>query len=194
MTRITVAAHDVCFNYANRQILYNVSLHVPSGGICALLGPSGDGKTTFIRCILGICFALRHHCVTRVAGLLKPTSGTIRVLGGTPAPSRAIGYMPQDYSLYETFTVQETLLYFGAVSDVKADLLEQRVSDAISTTDLGQFRGQLVSTLSGGQKRRLSLAVAMIHVPRLLVLDEPTVGLDPALRQKYLFQLDYVIA
>jgi ABC-2 type transport system ATP-binding protein len=147
-------------------VLPGLSFEVPSRTVTALLGPSGSGKTTLMRAIVG---------VQRLAG------GTVQVLGeeaGSPALRPRVGYVTQAPSVYGDLTVQENLRYFARILGVSRD----RVSAVIETVDLKGFSSRLVSTLSGGQRTRVSLATALLNEPPLLVLDEPTVGLDPLLR------------
>lgn len=145
----------------------DVSLHLHPGSVTGLLGPSGSGKTTLMRTI---------------AGSQHATSGTVRVLGH-PAGSRPVrgrvGYMAQIPALYADLTVRENLVYFGAVLGVGGS----RIGDVIDAVDLGHRRDAMARTLSGGEVNRASLAVAMLDDPEVLILDEPTVGLDPILRR-----------
>ncbi|WP_434318019.1 ABC transporter ATP-binding protein [Leifsonia sp. P73] len=147
-------------------VLDGLDLHIPRGQVVGLLGPSGCGKTTLMRSIVG---------VQRVAG------GTVEVLGqpaGSAALRHRVGYVTQAASVYDDLTVRQNLAYFRSVLGAgKAD-----VERAIEATDLGPNAGRLVSTLSGGERSRVSLAAALLGSPDLLVLDEPTVGLDPLLR------------
>jgi ABC-2 type transport system ATP-binding protein len=148
--------------------LDNVSLEVPGGELVALLGPSGSGKTTLIRAIVGVQ-------VVR--------SGTVTVLG-EPAGSRAlrdkIGYVSQSPSIYQDLTVLENARYFAAIAGVGAAAARQAVRDV----GLASAADQLVGNLSGGQRSRASLACAIVGDPPVLVLDEPTVGQDPVLREE----------
>ncbi|MFK3670056.1 ABC transporter ATP-binding protein [Leifsonia aquatica] len=147
-------------------VLDGLSISVPRGQVVGLLGPSGCGKTTLMRSIVG---------VQRVAG------GTVTVLGqpaGTAALRHRVGYVTQAASVYDDLTVTQNLQYFRRVLGAGAD----DVACAIAATDLGANAAQLVSTLSGGQRSRVSLAAALLGSPDVLVLDEPTVGLDPLLR------------
>jgi ABC-2 type transport system ATP-binding protein len=148
------------------MVLDGLSIRVPRGQVVGLLGPSGCGKTTLMRSIVG---------VQRVAG------GTVTVLGqpaGTAALRHRVGYVTQAASVYDDLTVTQNLQYFRRVLGAGAD----DVARAIAATDLGANAAQLVSTLSGGQRSRVSLAAALLGSPDVLVLDEPTVGLDPLLR------------
>jgi len=148
-----------------------LDLDIPAGRITGLLGPSGGGKTTLIRSIVG---------VQRIAG------GSVTVLGG-PAGSRAlrgrVAYDTQAASVYDDLTVVQNLEYFAAVQGVPRADAERIVADVVAQVGLRGHARQLVGSLSGGQRGRVSLAVAMLGSPEVLVLDEPTVGLDPVLRE-----------
>ncbi|XP_077496463.1 ABC transporter G family member 23-like [Amblyomma americanum] len=155
------------------DIFKGVNMRVPRGGIYALLGSSGCGKTTLLRCIMG-----RKHF----------QKGTIRVFGlqpGTPGskiPGANVGYMPQELALYNAFSIEETLHFFARLYNLSPEQCSERAEFLIGLLDIPD-RNRLVSYLSGGQKRRLSLAVSLIHSPPFLILDEPTVGIDPVLRK-----------
>jgi len=149
-------------------ILHDISLSVDQGLVVGLLGPSGAGKTTLMQAIMG---------------LVRPASGHVTVLGetaGSKALRPQIGYVTQSPSVYLDLTVRENLRYFGAIAGTST-AREDRVARDVH---LNEHAGQLVASLSGGQRARVSLAVALLGHPRLLVLDEPTVGLDPVLRQE----------
>jgi ABC-2 type transport system ATP-binding protein len=150
-----------------RPVLHEIDASVGEGAITGLLGPSGCGKSTMMRAILGI---------------QRIRSGTITVLdrpAGTPSLRREVGYASQQASVYDDLTVAQNVRYFAAaVAAPPADL--DRV---IELVDLGEFADRLAGRLSGGQRSRVSLAVALLGTPRLLILDEPTVGLDPVLRE-----------
>jgi ABC-2 type transport system ATP-binding protein len=149
------------------EILHEIDLSVAPGRITGLLGPSGCGKTTLMRAIIG----------TQAI-----TGGTITVLGraaGHRQLRREVGYASQAASVYDDLTVTENLRYFATAVRASRDDVE-RVTKQVDLTD---YRDRLTGTLSGGQRSRVSLAVAMLGQPQLLVLDEPTVGLDPVLRE-----------
>lgn len=148
-------------------VLDGIDLDVPTGAVTGLLGPSGSGKTTFMRAVVGS---------------QRITAGRVRVLGrraGDPALRREVGYASQAASVYDDLTVVENIRYFAAAVRAPASDVE-RVIDAV---DLSGLTRRLTGRLSGGERSRVSLAVAMLGTPRLLVLDEPTVGLDPVLRE-----------
>ncbi len=150
-----------------RPVLMELSLNVAAGTVTGLLGPSGSGKTTLIRAIVG---------VQRIAG------GSVRVLGlpaGAPPLRRRVGYLTQAPSVYQDLSVTENLRYFAAVLGVGT----ARVDEVITDVSLGDVSGARVDRLSGGQQSRVSLATAMLGNPKVLILDEPTAGLDPVLRE-----------
>lgn len=144
-----------------------LDLAVRAGEIYGLLGPNGSGKTTLIRLL---------------TGLLKPTSGGATILGQA-MPSKAIlaqvGYMTQASALYEDLTLRENIAFFA---EMCGGVSQARVGEVIALVDLEDRADSLVRTLSGGMKQRTSLACALVHRPQLLLLDEPTVGIDPQLR------------
>jgi ABC-2 type transport system ATP-binding protein len=149
-----------------REVLHDVSLSVRRGTVTGLLGPSGCGKTTLMRALVGVQI---------VAG------GTVEVLGepaGAATLRPRVGYVTQAPSVYADLTVVENLRYFAAILGVGGDA----VSDVLETVGLAGREAQLTQSLSGGERARVSLASAMLGRPELLVLDEPTVGLDPVLR------------
>jgi ABC-2 type transport system ATP-binding protein len=161
---------DVTFRIGNKEIIRAMDLCVPQGDSIGLIGPNGAGKTTLYRLLLG---------------LGKASSGSIRVLGHAMPDRRVlnnIGYMAQTESLYQDLSIEENLLFFGKLYGLKGQAARRRVDEALKLVDLGPQRTVRVEKLSGGMKRRISLAVSIFHSPSLLLLDEPTVGVDPELR------------
>lgn len=152
------------------RALDNVSFSVGAGETFGLIGPNGSGKTTLIRLLLG---------------LARPTAGTVRVLGHA-MPDRGvagqIGYMTQASALYYELSVRENLAFFGAIYGLHGKRLRERIAAVLALVELAGSVRSPVGTLSGGMRQRLSLACALIAEPRLLFLDEPTVGIDPELR------------
>jgi ABC-2 type transport system ATP-binding protein len=152
---------------AGRTILHGIDFTIPPGTVCGLLGPSGCGKTTLIRSIVG---------VQRIA------AGSVRVLGepaGTAKLRSRVAYVTQAPSISADLTVAANLRYFASILDVPA----ARADEALAAVGLTDRRHDVVGNLSGGQRGRVSLACALLSQPDLLVLDEPTVGLDPVLRR-----------
>ena len=148
-------------------VLRGISTTVPVGEVAGLLGPSGCGKTTLMRAVVGV---------------QKIAAGAVRVLGepaGAPSLRSRVGYVTQAPSVYADLTIDENLGYFARVLNAPA----ARVDEVLAAVDLARSGGRLVGTLSGGQRSRVSLAAALLGRPELLVLDEPTVGLDPVLRR-----------
>ncbi|MEZ5073377.1 MAG: ABC transporter ATP-binding protein [Solirubrobacterales bacterium] len=161
-----IAVRDLDVVRGGNRVLHGITLEVPRGRITGLLGPSGCGKSTLMRSIVGVQIV---------------AAGTVEVLGeaaGSPALRPRVGYLTQAPSVYGDLSVAENLRYFGALFGVGAE----RIAATIATVGLGGFEGRITGTLSGGQRSRVSLATALLNEPELLVLDEPTVGLDPVLR------------
>ncbi|MEU3198169.1 MULTISPECIES: ABC transporter ATP-binding protein [unclassified Streptomyces] len=169
-----VHAQDLTVVRGPRTVLRGLGFTVPRGRITGLLGPSGCGKSTLMRA---------------VAGTQAKVTGTLDVLGspaGHPALRTRIGYVTQAPSVYDDLTVRQNLHYFAAILDpgrAAADRRHENVTRAITDVDLTTHADALAGNLSGGQRSRVSLAVALLGTPELLVLDEPTVGLDPVLRR-----------
>ena len=151
----------------SREVLPGISLSVPRGQVVGLLGPSGSGKTTLLRSIVGVQVV---------------ASGTVTVLGvpaGSPGLRSRVGYVTQQPSVYGDLSVRANLRYFAALAGASRDAVEQTIETVNLTTDADSR----VDRLSGGQRSRVSLGAALVGSPELLVLDEPTVGLDPVLRR-----------
>jgi ABC-2 type transport system ATP-binding protein len=150
--------------------LRNFSLSLDSGRFHALLGPNGAGKTTLMRIITGV---------------LRGYSGNVFILGNKMPDKMAllsIGCAPQAISLYKTLTASENLSFFGAMANLSDEQIAKRSEEVLAQTGLTGHAKELVATYSGGMQRRLNLAVALLHSPKLLLLDEPTVGVDPQSR------------
>jgi ABC-2 type transport system ATP-binding protein len=151
-----------------RPVLDDVTANIGTGQVTGVLGPSGAGKTTLMRVIVG---------------LQQPARGQVSVFGqaaGSPALRPDIGYMTQALSLYPDITLTENLRFFATMANAPS----RRIAEVLEEVDLAPQAKQMVATLSGGQQSRASLAIALLARPRLLVLDEPTVGLDPILRRR----------
>src|SRR5918994_8004289 len=161
-----VTVKDLVVDRGRRRVLRGLSFAVPLGEVTGLLGPSGSGKTTLMRALVGV---------------QQVRSGEVTVLGepaGSPALRQAVGYVTQAPSVYEDLTVRENVRYFAALYGMSA----READAALADVGLIDAAGQLVRDLSGGQMGRASLACALVGAPEVLVLDEPTVGLDPVLR------------
>lgn len=166
-------ARDIAFSYGSLQVLNGLSLSVTRGEIFGVLGANGAGKTTLMRLLMG---------------LLKPSSGQALVFGepASPKQSTRVGYMPQLSALYTELSVQQNVDFFARMYGM-SDRGERReaVGRALEWVALSERRGDSLLKLSGGMRQRVSLAIALVHRPPLLVLDEPTVGLDPELRASF---------
>jgi ABC-2 type transport system ATP-binding protein len=163
----SVEVRDLRVVRGGREVVHGVDFSLAPGRITGLLGPSGCGKTTVMRALVGVQLGV---------------TGTVDVLGepaGSPSLRTRVGYVTQAPSLYDDLSVEENLRYFAAVLGAGPG----RIAEVLAAVDLTEAAGQPGSQLSGGQLGRLSLAVALLTTPPLLVLDEPTVGLDPVLRR-----------
>jgi ABC-2 type transport system ATP-binding protein len=161
---------DKANNGGKQYALKDFSMFVEDGQIHALLGPNGAGKTTLMRIITG---QLRGYSGSAsIYGNKMPDKETLRV----------IGYAPQPISVYTTLTAKENLYFFGAMAGLQQEWIKERANEALEKTGLSAYSSKSVSTYSGGMLRRLNLAVALLHLPKLLLLDEPTVGVDPQSR------------
>lgn len=159
--------------YDKTTILKNLNLQINSGEILGFLGPSGSGKTTLVKAIIGMKTLSR---------------GKIQVFGHTMPSLKVIpkiGYMSQSDALYNDLTAMDNLLFFGELYDIKGKVAKERAMELLTLVNLEPDYKKPVKNFSGGMKRRLSLAIALMHNPELLILDEPTVGIDPVLRKKF---------
>ena len=168
-----IGVHDIAKRYGAVQALRGLSFDVSRGEMFGLIGPDGAGKTTTIRLI---------------GGLLRPDTGTIRVLGRDPvaehrATTGAVGYLSQRFSLYGDLTIDENIAFFAEIHGVS------RYRDArdrlLDMTQLTAFRARRADRLSGGMKQKLALACTLVHEPEILLLDEPTTGVDPVSRREF---------
>lgn len=158
-------------SFGKKQILFDLNLEINYSEILGLLGPSGSGKSTLVKMIAGIDI---------------PTSGTVYLLN-KKMPNLSlmnkIGYMAQSDALYNELSAEENIKFFASMYKLPKDKLTQRIADVADLVNLSDHLKKQVKQYSGGMKRRLSLAIALIHEPPILILDEPTVGIDPVLRK-----------
>jgi ABC-2 type transport system ATP-binding protein len=175
---VCIETRDVCRRFGDKEVLHDITLQVRNKEIFGLLGPSGSGKTTLVKMI---------------AGIDEATSGHIEVLGQTmPKLSMLtrIGYMAQSDALYTELTAKENLEFFGSLFGLRGAKLKQRMQEVMELVNLTDHLKKSVGSYSGGMKRRLSLAIALLHEPEVLILDEPTVGIDPVLRKSIWNELE----
>ena len=170
---LAIDVHGLNKSFGDKHVVQDVSIQVEHGRICGFLGPNGSGKTTTLRML---------------CGLLTPDSGAgtclgLDIIGQANAIKRQTGYMTQKFSLYEDLTLEENLMFSARVHEL--DHRKERVIHALERLGLVERRGQLAGTLSGGWKQRLALATATLHEPKLLLLDEPTAGVDPKARRTF---------
>lgn len=167
----TIELAQVSKHFGKKAVLDTINISVDAGQIFGLIGPSGSGKTTLVKIIVGMD---------------QPSNGQVQVLN-TQVPNlsllKQIGYMAQADALYNDLTGRENLAFFASLYKLKKDVLKERIAYAANLVELTPHLSKKVQNYSGGMKRRLSLAVALIHDPQVLILDEPTVGIDPELRK-----------
>jgi ABC-2 type transport system ATP-binding protein len=177
-----VLAQGLYKRFESAEALRGVSMTVPEGSLVGLIGADGAGKTTLLRILVT---------------LLRPDRGSAAVLGADTAEGMrfirgSIGYMPQRFSLYQDLSVRENLAFFADVFGIPAAERSARMERLLAFSGLGPFQGRRAAHLSGGMKQKLALSCALIHTPRLLILDEPTTGVDPVSRKEFweiLFEL-----
>ena len=171
-----LAAEGLIKSFGDLIAVNGVSFEIAEGETFGLLGPNGAGKTTSI---------------SMVAGLLEPDNGTIHV-AGTPIRTNStagrsdIGLVPQEIAIYPDLTATENLRFFGRLYDLPGEKLDKRVEEVLDVIGLSERQDDLVSEFSGGMQRRLNIGIGLLHRPRLLILDEPTVGVDPQSRNAIL--------
>ncbi|MEW6290569.1 MAG: ABC transporter ATP-binding protein [Thermodesulfobacteriota bacterium] len=172
-TPLVIDVQNLTKSFAGKTVVNKLSLQVAPGEIYGFLGPNGSGKTTFIRML---------------CGLLRPDAGSgfclgFDVLTESEKIKANIGYMAQRFSLYEDLSVRENLIFMGQIYGIRN--LGAEVNTMLERMKLTPFAGQLAGTLSGGWKQRLALSACLLHRPRLLLLDEPTAGVDPKARRDF---------
>jgi ABC-2 type transport system ATP-binding protein len=170
-----IVARDLTKRFGPRVAVNAISLEVYRGELLGVLGPNGSGKTTLLRTL---------------CGLLEPTSGEAHVLGEDvrlrpDAVKARVGYMSQKFGLYDDLTVAENLRFYAEVYGLLGRRRDERIQAMLELAGLTERRRQLAGTLSGGWKQRLALGCAIVHAPELLLLDEPTAGVDPASRRRF---------
>jgi len=170
----SIVAQGLLKSFGKLRVLSDLSVKIPRGTTYCLLGPNGSGKTTFIRA---------------VAGLLRLDGGDLSVLGESVSNVRRvyprIGYMTQHKALYPDLTLQENMEFYAGLYGIDGLERDERISELLDMVDLSEHRDRITGALSGGMYQRLSLACTLIHEPDLLLLDEPTVGVDPILREAF---------
>ncbi|WFO75472.1 ABC transporter ATP-binding protein [Desulfurococcaceae archaeon MEX13E-LK6-19] len=163
---------NIVKKYNDKIVLENVSFSVEENTIYSLLGPNGAGKTTLLSIITGI---------------VLPTSGEVKIYGRDPKDPdtrRIIGYCPQEPAVYEELTGYENLLFYARLYGIDESSAKQRIHELLETFGLKEHSNKLVGKYSGGMKKRLSLAIALLPDPKILILDEPTTGMDPGIRRE----------
>jgi len=168
-----ILAQGLRKRYGKLTALDGLNLEVMSGQLYGLAGPNGAGKTTLIRTL---------------CGLLRPDEGEAQLLGWRMPSERVLsqlGYMPQDFAIYDDLSVIQNLEFFGELYDLRRAQVHDRANELLDLVQLASRRAQRAGTLSGGMRRRVSLAISLLHKPRLAFLDEPTAGVDPKLRRAF---------
>ncbi len=173
MSGLAISVQNMNKYFGDRHVVNDLSLEINTGKICGFLGPNGSGKTTSIRML---------------CGLLTPDSGTGHCLGfdlyrEKDKIKHHVGYMTQHFSLWENLTVQENLRFIARLQTIPQR--ERKVEEILQQMGLQDHRHQLAKRLSGGWKQRLALSASLLHNPKLLLLDEPTAGVDPNARQEF---------
>lgn len=171
----TICVENLTKRFGNFTAVDNISFYIPQGTIFGFLGPNGSGKSTTIRMLCGV---------------LHPTEGTALILGKdvikeTEAVRQSLGYMSQRFSLYDDLTVEENLDFYAGVYGLPKKVTADRKKELIAMANLTGKEKSLAGTLSGGWKQRLALGCSLIHKPKLLILDEPTAGVDPVSRRVF---------
>jgi ABC-2 type transport system ATP-binding protein len=169
---LSLEVREVFKAFGSRQALAGASLQIAPAEILGLLGPNGAGKSTLVK---------------SVVGRVRPDSGEVRILGNVPsstASRSSVGYVPQEIALYPTLSPRENLAAFGRYQGLSGETLKSAIGQNLEWAGLSERAGERTDRLSGGMRRRLNIAAGTIHRPRLLLLDEPTVGVDPQSRER----------
>ncbi|SFC91950.1 ABC-2 type transport system ATP-binding protein [Bacillus sp. OV322] len=166
-----IQVSNVSKSFEKKTVLKDITLTIPTGEICCLLGPSGSGKTTMIRLMIGAIAA--DNGTIHYEDVKMPNMNMLK----------KIGYMPQNDALYDDLSAEANLRFFAGLYHLDKVQLEKRIDEVLYLVNLAEYRKKLVKNFSGGMKKRLSLAAAILHSPEVLFLDEPTVGIDPVLRR-----------
>jgi ABC-2 type transport system ATP-binding protein len=172
MPKAKLVIENLTVRYGEFVAVNKLSFQVKEGEILGMLGPNGAGKSTTIKAILG----------------LVSFEGRIEIAGedvSSVEVRRKIGYMPQSFSLYQNLTVEENMRFFASIYGVEKSEMSRRMDELLRIAELERWKDKLVKNLSGGMKQRLMLACSMIHDPEMLILDEPTAGVDPPLRRAF---------
>ncbi|MGX1266364.1 ABC-2 type transport system ATP-binding protein [Rossellomorea marisflavi] len=172
-------AVELTKRFKKNQVVNGLNLFIEKGETVGLLGPNGAGKSTTI---------------SMISTLMSPTEGDVRlknesVLGNPQSLRNVLGVVPQEIALYTDLTAKENLEFFGRINHLKGKLLKERVNEVLDQIGLTDRKNDIVKTFSGGMKRRLNIGVALLHEPEILIMDEPTVGIDPQSRSYILEQV-----
>jgi ABC-2 type transport system ATP-binding protein len=173
---IAIQVQDLRKSYGEFHAVQGMSFDVPQGEIFGLLGPNGAGKSTTI---------------SMLCGLVKPTAGDVLVMGHSilrePLQAKsALGMVPQDIALYEDLSARENLMFWGTMYNLFGKALSKRIDEVLQIISLTDRQNDMVGTFSGGMKRRVNIGAALLHKPDILIMDEPTVGIDPQSRRHIL--------
>jgi len=170
-TRAAISVQNLTKSFGSFAVLKGISFEVPTGQICGVLGPNGAGKTTLIKSLVGAS---------------RPSGGEVKILGNSPtnrAARKEIGYMPQAPALYEDLSALDNVLFFARAQGLKD--AQKEAEEILEFVGLKDRQHDTVYTFSGGMKQRVSLACALVHHPKVLLLDEPTAGVDPKLKERF---------
>ena len=174
--QIAIQAKNLHKDFGEVYAVKGVSFDIQPGEIFSLIGPNGAGKSTTI---------------SMISGLLRPTQGEVSILGNSVAQhpmkaKAALGVVPQEIALYEDLSARENLAFWGKMYGLRGTALKKRIDEILATTGLADRQKGRVAKFSGGMKRRLNIGIALLHRPEVIIMDEPTVGIDPQSRRKIL--------